>query len=445
MNQQRIIFETSEGFILVCLLTGIGYALLLYSKKHPWSKRINQLLFGLRAVLAFFLAALLLGPIVRQVKNLIEKPIFVILQDDSQSVAEGTDAQTLTSLTNTLATLSTSMVDNGFKVEQKNLEGAMNDTIKYHASTSDLQGALRDITNRYEGQKLGGVLMVSDGIYNSGLSPLYTSYNFPVYTLGLGDTSQRVDITIKNILYNKIAYQGNRFPIRVEVLANGITDQNLTVTLSHKGIRIDSQLKPIVDGQLLTFDFQPQANEQGFQKYDVQVEVKQNEVNTRNNRASVFIEVVEGKKKILLIASSPHPDIKALRTAIEKNANYEFKVLIPGVTELAAEDMQVDKIDLVIFHQVPDLRGRTREIFQRINSNKTSSLIILGRQIDLAFLGRAGVPLKVESISRDYDEVTPVLNSSFSNFLLAEDVNSNLIEYPPVSVPFGGKSTVRAC
>lgn len=441
MNQQRIIFETSEGFILVCLLAGIGYAYLLYSKKHPWSKRINQFLFALRAVLAFFLAALLLGPIVRQVKNLIEKPIFVILQDDSQSVAEATDAQTLANMKNTLATVSASMVANGFQVEQTNLEGEVNDTIRYNASTSDLQSALRDITNRYEGQKLGGVLMVSDGIYNSGLSPLYTNYNFPVYTLGLGDTAQRIDVTIKNILYNKIAYQGNRFPIRVEVLANGITDQNLTVTLAHKGVEIDRQLKPIIEGQLLTFDFQPQADEQGFQKYDIQVEVKKSEVNTRNNRASVFIEVVEGKKKILLIASSPHPDIKAIRSAIEKNSNYEFSLLIPGVTEVTAEDIQFSKVDLVIFHQVPDVRGRTREIFQRVNSSKTSSLIILGRQIDLAFLGRAGVPLKVESISRDYDEVTPVLNSSFSNFLLAEEVNSNLIEYPPVSVPFGKMST----
>jgi hypothetical protein len=111
------------------------------------------------------------------------------------------------------------------------------------------------------------------------------------------------------------------------------------------------------------------------------------------------------------------------------------------VTTLSIEDIQFDKIDLAIFHQVPDIRGRTREVFQRINSSKTSSLIILGKQTDLAFLGRMGVPLKVESVSRDYDDVAPVLNSSFSNFLLAEDVNSNLSEYPPVSVPFGKIST----
>ena len=56
-------------------------------------------------------------------------------------------------------------------------------------------------------------------------------------------------------------------------------------------------------------------------------------ITTRNNRSSVFIEVVEGKKKILVIASSPHPDIKALREVVDKNPNYEFLLHIPGVEE----------------------------------------------------------------------------------------------------------------
>jgi hypothetical protein len=60
---------------------------------------------------------------------------------------------------------------------------------------------------------MGGVVLMSDGIYNAGISPLYSTFNFPVYTLGIGDTLQHVDVAIKNVSYNKIAYEGNKFPV----------------------------------------------------------------------------------------------------------------------------------------------------------------------------------------------------------------------------------------
>ena len=44
---------------------------------------------------------------------------------------------------------------------------------------SDLSGALKKITNRYESNQMGGVILASDGIYNEGISPLYSTYNFP--------------------------------------------------------------------------------------------------------------------------------------------------------------------------------------------------------------------------------------------------------------------------
>ena len=54
MNQ-RLLFEYSPAFILACLAIGVGYAWLLYRAKATWSRRANQFLFVLRAILVFFL------------------------------------------------------------------------------------------------------------------------------------------------------------------------------------------------------------------------------------------------------------------------------------------------------------------------------------------------------------------------------------------------------
>src|SRR5690606_18715437 len=196
MENQRIIFESSPAYILLCLAVGVGYALLLYRTNHPWPVTINRVLFGLRAILAFLLAFLLLGPIIRQITNYTEKPLFIILRDNSGSVTEATDSTTLTALDRELRTLSESLEDKGYDVVVTDLEGRETTEPVFNARVTDLHGALEKVSNRYEGKKFGGVLLVSDGIYNTGISPLFANYKFPVHTLGIGDTTQRTDVAI---------------------------------------------------------------------------------------------------------------------------------------------------------------------------------------------------------------------------------------------------------
>lgn len=80
--------------------------------------------------------------------------------------------------------------------------------------------------------------------------------------------------------------------------------------------------------------FQLEAAVQGIQRLEIRITKDVREVNGENNRIAAFVEVVDGKKKILVLASSPHPDIKALRSVVEKNPNYEFLIHMVGIKEL---------------------------------------------------------------------------------------------------------------
>ncbi|MDH4090662.1 MAG: VWA domain-containing protein [Cyclobacteriaceae bacterium] len=441
VDQQRIIFESSPAYIPLCILFGLGISFLLYQVKHPWNKTWNRVLFVIRAVLAFFLVFLLLGPIVKQINNLFEKPLFVILYDNSVSVKETMDSTLIQRLEMNVSETAASLQKKGYDVKVTNLEGVEIDKPIFSSTMSDLTGALKKIANRFEGKQVGGVMLVSDGIYNEGASPLYTPYNFPIYTVGVGDTMQRTDVFIKDIAYNKIVYQGNKFPLHVEVMVKNLENQSISVSLFHRGKVIERYAKESETDQLLVFDFQPMAEEQGIQKLDVQVEVKKGEFNTVNNRASVFIEVVEGKKKILMVAASPHPDIKALREVVDKNPNYEFLLHIPGIEEQQTSDLSPDKIDLAIFHQSPDVRGRTRDIFQKFAASRTSLFVVLGTQTDLMQLTKQDMPIGFESPPRDYDEVLPAISRTFAHFVLSAETNAIVPGYPPVSVPFGKMTT----
>lgn len=436
---RRIIFESPAEYIILCVLVAVGFAMMQYFRlKQPWSRTMNRILFLIRTVLVFFLALLLVGPIVKQVQHLFEKPVFVVLIDDSASVKAATDSVTLRKLRQNIAEIRKVLEEKGFETALRNLAGE-EVLSEFLATTSDIDGALKRVSHRFEDGNLAGVILASDGIYNHGISPLYTRYNFPVYTIGVGDTVQRPDIAIKNIAYNKIVYQGNKFPLRTEVQVKNLDAQNVTVSLFKRGKLLERKTQKTSRDDLVTFDFQPEAEEEGIQKLDIRVEVNPEESNTQNNQASVFIEVVKGKKKILMVAAAPHPDIKALREGVEKNPNYEFILHIPGVVDAKPDNLKPENADLVIFHQVPDRQGRTRALFRTFIQSKTPYFVILGQQSDLHELSSQKTPVWFRSTPRDYDEVTPVVNHVFGNFSLSEEIHSIISGYPPVSVPFSNQ------
>ena len=226
---QRIIFEYSPIYFLVCLALGVGYAFLLYTAKYNWSKSLNRILFLLRASLATALMLLVLGPILKQTENIFEKPSLVFLVDNSRSIRETTDT---TQLIKALRQAGSDLKKQNREVELSSLVG-ISDSIYFVSATSDLASGLRETINRYEGKNLSGIVLVSDGIYNNGLSPLYLPMRIPVYTLGTGDTTERADVVLKNVAYNRIVYQGNKFPLRAEVGVIGLSNEEITGAARH--------------------------------------------------------------------------------------------------------------------------------------------------------------------------------------------------------------------
>ncbi len=434
MNQQRLLFEYSPGFILLCVALGIGYAYVLYRNKHTWSRTTNQLLFTFRAVLVTFLAFLLIGPILKLTLNNYEKPTLVFLVDNSLSVRETIDSVQWQPVHSEINKTIESLESLGFGVELSTL--SQSDELKFDEPTSDLNGAVRNKVGEYEGKNLAGVIVMSDGIYNAGSSPLYTPLKVPVCTVGIGDTTERTDIVLRNVLYNKIAYQGNQFPLRAEVMIRGLREQEIVASVYQKGKLLARDRKNSGTRSILEFDFQIDAAEKGLQRLDISIEPSPQERNKKNNYASAFVEVVEGKKKILMVAPAPHPDIKAIRAVVEKNSNYELIVHIPGVKEAATESLKSGNVDLAIFHQAIDYGGKTTSLFNQLRDSGTPLLIMLGERSNLRQLAANGIPISFETPGQ-WDAVTPTINPDFKDFGFSDQLNNVFARYPPANVPFG--------
>src|SRR5205085_5268431 len=125
-------------------------------------------------------------------------PALVFLVDNSLSMREMMDSARQQQMLAEIDQQGNTLKEHDFTVSVRGLGG---DNLSFNQPGSDLHGALREITNDFEGRNLTGIVLVSDGIYNSGPSPLYTSQRVPVYTVGVGDTTERIDASIRNIAY----------------------------------------------------------------------------------------------------------------------------------------------------------------------------------------------------------------------------------------------------
>jgi hypothetical protein len=144
---QRLIFEYSPLFILLCLAAGVGYAWLLYTSKHTWSKGTNNILFFVRALCVSVMAFMLVGPIIKLTQNLFEKPAIVFLVDNSLSVRESLDSAQREKILAQVRTRAEELGKEDYEVSVRGLGG---DGVDFNMKSSDLHGAMRDITNVFE-------------------------------------------------------------------------------------------------------------------------------------------------------------------------------------------------------------------------------------------------------------------------------------------------------
>jgi hypothetical protein len=433
----RFLFESSPWLLIPAAGVGFFYAWLLYSKKGPWSAQTAKIMAFLRFVTVSLILFLLLGPLIRQIENFFEKPSLVIAWDDSISMQVGTDSAELARVAMQIATMIPQWENHGYEVQLERISEANSDwgslvNMDYTGQITDLNRFLSNINANYQGKNLSKVLLVSDGIINKGVSPAYRNYGMEIHTIGLGDTIPKRDIAIHSLRYNKISYSGSRFPLEVSVQQNGFEGRIIDVSVEKKGMLISSQQISFAPDEFfkeLTFILESEG--EGLQNYRVKIKPLEGEFNLENNVKNAFIEVVDGKQQILIAAATPHPDIKALVSVLEKSENYEVSTYLHGISEWTEKEF-----DLVIFHQIPSVRVGANEVLSRI-PEKTPRLYILGSLSSLPLFNASNGLVQISVMGPQPDRVFPSFNEQFNKFIFEAQSARFFREVPPVSVPFG--------
>lgn len=413
-----------------------------------FDKRTAYMLAAVRFVVVTLLCFLLLNPLIRSTRTLTEKPKVVLAVDNSESVAAAGRPALNQSLAG-LQQLRDRLAEKGLDVSVRTLgdtaaldAGADLTQIPFTRRTTDLSGLLAAVRADYEGRNLTDVVLVSDGIFNQGLSPTFGQYPFAVHTIGLGDTIPKRDILLKGVVANRIAYLGNQFPVQAEIVSNGFQGRSATVVLRQGGRELGRQLVNFTKAdagpasRFAQTTFQTTATQKGVQHYEVEVLPQPGEFSTRNNRQDVYIDVIDGKEKVLLLALAPHPDLKAIRSILEKNQNYEVDIRM--LTGTPPDAVPADKAyDLIILHQIPDNGGVGIAQMQKYLAKNTPVLFVLGNQSAIGAFNTSNPVVQIAQQTNQGDRVTGVFNPEFKQLNLDPARLEILTKLPPLLAPYG--------
>ena len=296
-----------------------------------------------------------------------------------------------------------------------------------------------EIETRFSNRNVGAVVIASDGLYNKGQNPLYsaTQNKFPVYTIALGDTSVRKDLILTKVLSNRIAYLGNKFPIEIQLSARQLGGKTTTCTVS-KGKDVLFSQQVVISGNNFSTSIPVQldAKETGMQRYTIKLSDVDGEVSFANNVKDIFIDVLDGRQKILILADAPHPDVAAIKNALESNDNYEVNSFIASDF-----DKSLAGYNLVILDQLPSAKNPIQKLLADIDKAKIPVLYILGSQVSISVFNNIQKDINVPSNGGKMNDVIPVLSKNFSLFTMSDALRNYSSKLSPLQCPFGNYKT----
>jgi len=439
-----IITQAPAWLMMFCLLAGIVYAGALYFRdrfNRTYGTPLATALGVLRFICITLISLFLLKPLIKTIERNVEKPIVVIAQDNSQSLIVGADSNYYKNdYKKQLAEFAASFGEDydvrTFSFGERVHEGI--DSLNFAEQLTDYSDFLDEVYTRFSGRNLGAVIMASDGLYNKGSNPVhsYKKLNVPVYTIALGDTTIHKDALIANISANRLAYLGNRFPMEIMVEGRKAAGETVTLTVSRKGNVLYSQSIAFAEERsfqkiALTLD----AGEVGLQRYTLSITRLQDEITYANNSQDIFIDVLDSRQKVLLLAYAPHPDIQALRSAIAENESYQVDV------RLAKEfNGNLQDYSIIIWHQLPALGGIGSSLITSALEKKIPGLFVWGTSTDFNAFNSLNLGVSLGNYRSNTTDIQGSIQESFSTFNWESSFPAIVRMLPPLQVPFGDLS-----
>jgi hypothetical protein len=426
-------------FLLVLLVAAAGIVFLLYFRNKD-NRELTKTQRNILMILRFFsfslIAILLLSPFIKNLKKMVQNPLIIAAWDNSGSVTSTGDSLQLTREFIQLKNRISDELGSNYNLVHYTFgqETRFDGEINFSEKKSDYSNLINTLNNNHFNEKIGALLLAGDGIYNQGKNPvnMLENINFPVYSIGLGDTTEITDARIQGIKANRTSFSGNRFPVEIDTRFLKLRNSSLRVTVHEEKKEVAQVvITPSNNDYFQTQQFILDAGDPGLKRFTATIEIAENEKNTRNNTEHFVVNVLENKQKILILSDGAHPDIGAIKNTLEQQKSYEVSVFTEEPYPSNFSDF-----NLVILNQLPTSAKSMANIIESESNQKVPLLFMVGGKTFLPQLNALAHGSTVQPRAGTAEEAQAIINPAYANFTLSENFREVLEKFPPLMVPF---------
>ena len=421
MNTETLLYILIAGIIALLLAL---FQYIYKSKKHT---KVNMVLTLLRFLTLFFVFLLMINPKFENINYFNQKPNLVVAIDNSESVTFLGHHEKTRKLVSLLK-------ENEALKERFNLEfftfgkdvNAL-DTLKFNETQTN-PTLLFDRFSQVYSNSVAPLIMITDGNQTYGNDYEFAARNYKqvIFPIILGDTTNYTDLKIEQLNVNKYAYLKNKFPIEIIAVYNGQEEVNTQLTISSGST--------IVFSQNVTFDkqqssrlinFSLPANTPGVHTYKAEIKPISNEKNTVNNIKNFAVEVIDRKSHVAIISDILHPDLGALKKAIESNEQRQASIVKPSEFVNAPDDFQ----QAILYQPNQSFKA----VYDEIEVMGINTFTILGTNTNWSEFNKLQSYIQ-QTISNQSEDFQAESNLNYNVFIV-DDLNFS--DFPPLQSEFG--------
>ena len=389
----NIIYSFSTIFLILLILLILGWTYFYYRRTIPDLNTRDKILLYFLRILSLIFIVLSTGELaIEVITSRTEKPVTAIIVDNSKSIQIDKDIileklpYIIQKAKNSNQNIEVFFFDDN--VKQISIDSL--DKLNFEGHSTNISKALSEIIKNKSERNYQNLILITDGIYNSGENPIYQTekLEMPAIILGVGDPKPKNDISIDDIVTNDIVYAQNQTPVKVNFKSNGFENKQATISFFEDKKLIEKRTFTISGNyQEIEFNYTPET--EGEKKLNFSITPLSGEYTEKNNFASKYIKVLGNRIKVLTIAGKPSYDLSFINQAIKSNKDFQLETLIEkpdgDFYPLFRNERFLDSANVIFFVGFPAANNSerfVRRVLSRIEKDNVPLFVLVNPDVD---------------------------------------------------------------
>lgn len=443
----------SAAYLVIALLLIALYSFYVYRFTIPQIDPYKKvLLVTLRVLALLVLCLILFEPILNLSKKLTLEPSNLVFIDNSRSIQidDGTDRiSNVKKVLNDFSAYSSesnlTFYEFGNSIKDVSVDSLTE--INFSDGSTDLQEIFNFV--KQSDRNIASTTIITDGVITSGSNPYYDAINLgiPVFTIGIGDTTQRKDVELKKVLHNDFLYAETPTIIIATISNKGFAGESVTASLYEDNKFISQQTVILSNAGVQNISFDYKAQTSGEKKLSIVLSNLKDEFTTANNKQVFYVNVLSNKIKVMLLASSPSADLTFIKNALKRDENIEVKSIVQLSRDKFSDKLNYQTIDsadvlfLIGFPSDATPEELLNRVILKIKEDKVPYFLTLSAGVSINKLLRFGneLPFTFNQKFAGNREVQPYILPEQSTNPILQHPDKNFIDswnnLPPVLQP----------